>query len=42
MSRDMFTLYLKECLLEEKQTPTLVNNSPKKLAIGDQTKPLGS
>jgi hypothetical protein len=32
---------MKERLLEVKQTPTHVNDLPKKLTIGDKTKPLG-
>ncbi len=42
MSRDVVALYLKECLLEAKQTLACVNNSPKKPIIGNKTKPLGS
>jgi hypothetical protein len=37
----MLAQYPKECLLETNQTPTRVGDSPKKLAIGDKTKPLG-
>ncbi len=38
MSKDEFTWYLKECLLEAKQTLAHVCNPPKKLAIGDKIK----
>ncbi len=40
MSNNVFAQYLKEHLLEVKQTPTHVSNLLKKFAIGDKTKPL--
>lgn len=41
MSRDMFTWYLKEHVLEMRQTPTRVHNPPKKPSTRGKTKPLG-
>jgi hypothetical protein len=41
MSGNVLAWYLKECLLEAKQIPIHVNDSPKKLATKDKTKPLG-
>ncbi len=40
MNRDVFTSYLKECLLEVKQTPFHVSDLPKKPAIRDKIEPL--
>jgi hypothetical protein len=40
MNGNMLTQYLKECLLEVKQTPTCVSDLLKKLATRDKTKPL--
>jgi hypothetical protein len=42
MIEDVFTRYPKECLLEGKQTPTRVNDPPKKLATRGKIEPLGS
>jgi len=42
MSGDVIAWYLKECLLEAKQILVCVGNPPKKLIIGDKTKPLSS
>jgi hypothetical protein len=41
MSKYMLAWYLKECILEARQTLIHVSNSPKKLATGDKIKPLG-
>jgi hypothetical protein len=42
MSENMFTRYLKVCLLEAKQTPICVDNLPNKPVIMDKIEPLGS
>jgi hypothetical protein len=42
MSKDVLTRYIKECLLEVKQTLARVSNMPKKPATRDKTQPLGS
>ncbi len=41
MNRNVIAQYLKERLLEMKQTPIRVGDMLKKPAIGDKTKPLG-
>jgi hypothetical protein len=41
MNENMFAQYLKEQLLEGKQTLTCVSDPPKKLATRGKTKPLG-
>jgi len=42
MNEDMLAWYLKERLLEAKQTLACVGNLPNKPTIGDKNKPLGS
>jgi hypothetical protein len=42
MSKDVFTQYLKECLLEVKQTLAHISNLPKKPTTRDKIEPLGS
>jgi hypothetical protein len=42
MSKDVLVWYLKECLLKGKQTPTYVNDPPKKLAIRGMIEQLSS
>jgi hypothetical protein len=42
MSKNLLVRYLKECLLEGKQTPVYVNDPPKKPPIKGMTEPLGS
>jgi hypothetical protein len=42
MSKNVFTQYPKEHLLERKQIPIRVSDLPKKFAIGGKTKPLSS
>jgi hypothetical protein len=41
MSGDVLAQYSKKCLLKARQTFTCVDDSLKKLAIEDKTKPLG-
>jgi hypothetical protein len=41
MNEEVLVQYLKECLLEGKQTPTRVNNPPKKLSTRGKIEPLG-
>jgi hypothetical protein len=42
MNRDVLAQYLKECLLEEKQTPVRVSDPLKKPTTGGKIEPLGS
>jgi hypothetical protein len=42
MNEYVFTRYPKECLLKAKQIPNRVGDPPKKHALEDKTKPLGS
>ncbi len=42
MNKDMFAWYLKEHVLEVRQTPTCVHDMPKKPSTRGKTKPLGS
>jgi hypothetical protein len=41
MNEDIFTWYLKDHILETKQTPAHVNYPPKKLVTEDKIEPLG-